>query len=36
MYFPNYGLEKVVKKGLESCVSEDPSRSNMVRGTRHC
>ena len=37
MYFPNYELPKTM---LDQCrkspVSEDPLKSNMVNGPKHC
>ena len=37
MYFRNYGLQKpCLDKCLKSPVSEDPSKSNMVKGPKHC
>ena len=37
MYFRNYGLRKRwLDKCLESPVYEDPSKSNMVNGPKHC
>ena len=35
MYFGNYGIQKTwLKKCLKSPFSEDPSTSNIVRGTK--
>ena len=37
MYFRNYGLGNTwLKKSLKCLLLEDPSTSNMVRGTKHC
>ena len=37
MYFWTYGLQKTwLDKCLESLVSEGPSTSNVVNGSRHC
>ena len=37
MYFRIYRLEKAcLDNCLKSPVSEDPSRSNMVNGQKHC
>ena len=37
MLFQNYGLRKMwLDKCLESPVSEDPSKSNMVSTPKHC
>ena len=37
MYFRIYRLEKAcLDNCLKSPVSEDPSRSNMVNGPKHC
>ena len=37
MYFGSYRLRKPwLDKCLKGLVSEDPSISNMVRGTKHC
>ena len=37
MYFLNYGFRKtLLDKCLKSCVSEDPSTSNMVNGIKQC
>ena len=36
MYFRNYGVPKArLNKCLKNFVSEDPSTSNIVRGTKH-
>ena len=37
MLFRSYGLRKTwLDKWLESLVSEDPSRRNVVRDPKHC
>ena len=37
MHFRNYGLRKTwLDKCLKSPVSEDPMKSNMVNGPKHC
>ena len=37
MYFQNYGLPKTwLDLCLESPVSEDPTKSNMVNAPKHC
>ena len=37
MYFLSYGLRKSwLDKYLKSPVSEDPSTSSMVNGSKHC
>ena len=37
MYFRNYGLQKTwLDQCLKSLVSEDPPKSNMVNGSKHC
>ena len=37
MYFLNYGLRKTwLDQWLNSPVSEDPSKSNMVNPPKHC
>ena len=37
MYFRNYGLPKTwLDLCLESPVSEDPTKSNMVKAPKHC
>ena len=37
MYFQNYGLPKTwLDQCLKSPVSEDPKKSNMVNGPKHC
>ena len=37
MHFRNYGLRKTwLDKCLSSPVSEDPWKSNMVNGPKHC
>ena len=37
MYFQNYGLPKTsLDQCLRCLVSEDPSKSNMVNGPKHC
>ena len=37
MYFPNYRLRKPwLDKYLKSPVSEDPSKSSMEKGPKHC
>ena len=37
MYFRIYGLRKTwLDKCLKSLVSEDPSTSNMVNGSKNC
>ena len=37
MYFWSYGLRKTsLEKYLKSPVLEEPSRSNMVNGEKHC
>ena len=37
MYFRNYGFQKVLlDECLKSRVSEEPSKSNMVNGPKHC
>ena len=37
MYFRNYGLPKTwLGLCLESPVSEDPTKSNMVNASKHC
>ena len=37
MYFRNYSLGKPwLDKCLKSPVSEDPSKSNMIKACKHC
>ena len=37
MYFGSYGLRKLwIDEGLKCPVSEDPSKCNMVKGSKHC
>ena len=37
MYFRNYGLPKTWSdQCLKSTVSEDLTKSNMVKGAKHC
>ena len=37
MYFRNYGLPKPwLDECLKSLVSDDPTKSNMVNGPKHC
>ena len=37
MYFQNYGLRKSwLDKCLKMHVSENPSKSNIVNGPKHC
>ena len=37
MYFPHYGLPKTwLDLCLESPISEDPAKSNMVNATKLC
>ena len=37
MYFRNYGLWKTwLHECLKSFVSENPAKSNMVKGTKQC
>ena len=37
MYFRNYGLPKTwLDECLKSLVSDDPTKSNMVNGSKHC
>ena len=37
MYFQNYGLPKTsLDLCIESPVSEDPTKSNMVNAPKHC
>ena len=37
MYFANYALGKTwLNKCARKWVSENPSTSNMVNGTKHC
>ena len=37
MYFRNYGLPKTwLDQCLKSPVSEDPTKSNMVKAPKHC
>ena len=37
MIFGNYGFRKTcLDKCLENCVSEDPSRGNIVNGLKGC
>ena len=37
MYFRNYGLPKTwLDECLKSLVSDDPTKSNMVNGPKHC
>ena len=37
MYFGNYGLPKTwLDQSLKSPVSDDPTKSNMVNGPKHC
>ena len=37
MYFRNYGLQKTwLDQSLKSPVSDDPTKSNMVNGPKHC
>ena len=37
MYFSTYGLQKSrLDQCLKSPISEDPLRSNMVNGPKHC
>ena len=36
MYFPFYGLRKtLLNESLKSRLSQEPSRSNMLRGIKH-
>ena len=37
MYFPNYRLPKTwLDQCLRSPLSEDPTKSNMVKAPKHC
>ena len=37
MYVRNYGLPKTwLDQSLKSPVSDDPTKSNMVNGPKHC
>ena len=37
MYFPNYGFRKTgLDQSSKSPASEDPSKSNIVNGSKHC
>ena len=37
MYFRNYGLQKTrLDNCLKSPFSEDPSKSNIINGPKHC
>ena len=37
MYFRNYGLPKTwLDQSLKSPVSDDPTKSHMVNGPKHC
>ena len=37
MYFPNYGFWKTwLDQSSKSPASEDPSKSNIVNGSKHC
>ena len=37
MYLRNYGLPKTwLDQSLKSPVSDDPTKSNMVNGPKHC
>ena len=37
MYFPNYRLQKTLLDNcIKNAISEDPSRSNVVNGPKHC
>ena len=36
MYFPYYGLRKTwLNESLKNPLSQEPSRSNMLRGIKH-
>ena len=37
MYFSNYRLQKTwLDNCIKKAISEDPSRSNIVNGPKHC
>ena len=37
MYFPNYRLQKTLLDNcIKNAISEDPSRSSVVNGPKHC